>query len=342
MSVPTRAGMPGPHRAMVGGRAGRPCTRPTGGCATPARSRKEMCPFTMNLVAGSLAWASWHVVGSTRPPPVADGVDPAGMRQRPPVLGAERPLQAHRSEVLARALAEQHLPGAAWLLTSFSPLLALLPVRRMITVVKENRPKQWVGGVQAPNEQPSPFPLSPPFSAPPCPPFCPVLGLLLFPPLPAISIPAGPCWGRPSSVRGGHWASGTPGPWMGSLAYPLFSTRRSHGNQPSCYLGSGDVVVYLLGPEDHLFQPCGPQDVHTGPSRPGLPQAALIWAATKQESIYRAPSLCRSRAAVCPRVTALHVCRSHGGCYYPHFIPEGGGGGIGVQRGYTTLLKPHS
>lgn len=42
----------------------------------------------------------------------------------------------------------------------------------MITVVKENRPKE---GVRAPNEQPAPFPLNPPFSAPPCPPFFPVV-----------------------------------------------------------------------------------------------------------------------------------------------------------------------
>lgn len=55
--------------------------------------------------------------------------------------------------------------------------------------------------------------------------------------------------------------------------------------------------MYLLGPEDHLFQPCGPQDMHTGPSRPGLPQAALIWAATKQESIYGAPTVCQSRGS---------------------------------------------
>lgn len=58
----------------------------------------------MNLVAGYLAWASWHVVGSTRPARVADGADPAGMRRRPPVLGAERLLQAHGFEVLPRGL----------------------------------------------------------------------------------------------------------------------------------------------------------------------------------------------------------------------------------------------
>lgn len=66
MSVPTRAGMPGPHRAMVGDRAGRPRMRPRGGCVIP-RSRKETCPFAVNLVAGCLAWASWHVVGGTHP-----------------------------------------------------------------------------------------------------------------------------------------------------------------------------------------------------------------------------------------------------------------------------------
>lgn len=59
---------------------------------------------------------------------------------------------------------------STWLLAPFSPLLAFLPVRGMITVVKENRPKE---GVRAPNEQPAPLPPQLSFLGPSLPSFLP-------------------------------------------------------------------------------------------------------------------------------------------------------------------------
>lgn len=108
---------------------------------------------------------------------------------------------------------QQHLSRRSTASLPFSPLLAVLPIRRMITAVKENRPKERV---RVQNEQPAPFPRSALISPSPLPPLSAPFPLSpLLSSSPPISVPAEPCCGHPQSVRGGHWALGTPSQWVG-------------------------------------------------------------------------------------------------------------------------------